>query len=97
MSYVSPYSNIVWVTAAISITACVQQMVFGDTLGLPQEKAPSRGMRNLVNITKKNMLPKETYHHLLVSINFETRTCRENKAPHTPIYCIYISGSGVGA
>ena len=27
MSSVSPYSNILWVTATISITACVQQMV----------------------------------------------------------------------
>ena len=30
---------------------------FGDTLGL-QEKAPSRGMRYLGNITKKIMLPQ---------------------------------------
>ena len=27
MSYVSPYSSILWVTATISMTACVQQMV----------------------------------------------------------------------
>ena len=57
----------------------------GDTLGL-QEKAPSRGMRYLVNVPQTNfMLPQETHHHLLVRIYFETRTRRENKAPHAPM------------
>ena len=56
----------------------------GDTQGL-QQKAPSRGMRYLVNITNKFMLPQETHHHLLVRIHFETRTRREKKAPHAPM------------
>ena len=57
MSYVSRYSSILWVTATILITACVNNGMraadgSGDTLGL-QEKALSRGMWYLVNITNK--------------------------------------------
>ena len=47
MSSVSPYGSILWAT--ISITACVQQMV-PETRAV-YRKAPSRGMRYLVNIT----------------------------------------------
>ena len=58
----------------------------GDTLRRSQEKAPSRGMLYLVNITNIFfMLPQETHHHLLVRIHFETRTRREQKAPHAPM------------
>ena len=56
----------------------------GDTVGL-QEKAQSRGMRYLVNITQINfMLPQETHNHKLVRIHFETKTRREKAAPHAP-------------
>ena len=57
----------------------------GDTLGL-QNTAPSRDMRYLINITNKFHVATRTHHHLLVRIQFKTRTCRENKAPHAPMY-----------
>ena len=67
----------------------------GDTQGL-QQKAPSRGMRYLVNITNKFMLPQETHHHLLVRIHFETRTRREKKAPHAPTHGSMAHVSALG-
>ena len=67
----------------------------GDTQGL-QQKAPSRGMRYLVNITNKFMLPQETHHHLLVRIHFETRTRREKKAPRAPMHGSMVHVSALG-
>ena len=55
MSSVSPYSSNLWVTATISITACVLAADgSGNTLLISlQEMAPNRGMRYLENITNK--------------------------------------------
>ena len=85
MSYVSPYSSVLWVTATISITACVQQMV-PETRDVYRRRPPSRGMRHMVKGSQINfMLPQETHHNLLVRIHLETRTRREKKAPHAPM------------
>ena len=57
----------------------------GDTPGL-QEKAPSRGMQYVVNINNKfHGATRNTSHHLLVRIRFETTTRREKKSRRAPM------------
>ena len=86
MSHVSPYSSILRVTATISITACKNNGMraadsSGDTLGL-QEKAPSRDMWYLVNITNKfYVATRNTYSYAYTLKQRRAEKRRHHKHP----------------
>ena len=91
MSSVSPYSGILWVTATVSIAACVQQMV--PETRRSTEKAPSRGMRYLVNHTRISCCHKK--HVITSSYAYTLKQGRAEKRRHHTHPWIY--GSRVGA
>ena len=91
VSSVSPYSGILWVTATVSIAACVQQMV--PETRRSTEKAPSRGMRYLVNHTRISCCHKK--HIITSSYAYTLKQGRAEKRRHHTHPWIY--GSRVGA